>query len=325
MKKESYNNYSSYFIEYTGDINKSLEKVDYAFLYEMFPIAAMIYVENGKEEDLLEAIPNILSIEENLLFNTVILEQEYSLIPPKKLVHNNILSGKDVLIGIAGPGVNFLKDIFIDEDGQSRIVQIFDENIDLEDDKATYGREFSDKNLNRAIDFKRMGYNPYEIVPYMDESAYMESICSIIGHKDLGIVPKCKYAVVKLRAIRKKDLRNGISEEVYDTYGILKAIDYLYKIKMREDKPMVVYLPIEGRTAIKDGSSVIEKAINYYSQLKDFIVVTTTGGNGNSGCYYSDVVKHERSIKSEILNFTQEKASQFWVIHRCTLFRSNFN
>lgn len=311
MNKENYKNYSAYFIEYTGDISKDLEKCDYVFLQDIFPMAAMIYVEKGKEEKLIREIPRILSIEENTLFNTVTLEEEYTLQPTKKLILSNRFDGDGILIGIAGGGIDFLKDLYLDEEKKSRIVGILDEGVDLEDVNNTYGREYSCVRLNRALAFKVRGDNPYDVVPYLGESSYMDELCSVIGHKDFGIVPNCRFAFVKLRGRRNKELKNGFKEEIYDTYGILKALDYLYKIKLRENKPMVVYLPLEGRTAVKDGSSIVEKTINYYSRAGDFVVVATTGGNGNSGCYYSELLRHKGTVKSDIIAYNEVDLHSF--------------
>lgn len=311
MDKENYNNYSAYFIEYTGDISKDLEKCDYAFLQDIFPMAAMIYVEKGKEEKLIREIPRILSIEENALFTTVILEEEYTLQPPKKLIPHNRFHGDGILIGIAGGEIDFLKDLYLDEKEKSRVVGILDEGVDLEDITSSYGREYSSAQLNKAIAFKIKGDNPYDVVPYLGESTYMDELCSVIGHRDFGLVPNCKFAFVKLRGIRNKGLKNGIKEEAYDTYGILKALDYLYKVKLRENKPMVVYLPIEGRTAVKDGSSIVEKTINYYSKAGDFVVVATTGGNGNSACYYSEVLRHKGKVKSQLHALAEGEVHSF--------------
>lgn len=311
MNKENYKNYSAYFVEYTGDISKDLEKCDYVFLQDIFPMAAMIYVEKGKEEKLIREIPRILSIEENTLFNTVALEEEYTLQPTKKLILSNRFDGDGILIGIAGGGIDFLKDLYLDEEKKSRIVGILDEGVDLEDVNNTYGREYSYVRLNRALAFKVRGDNPYDVVPYLGESSYMDELCSVIGHKDFGIVPNCRFAFVKLRGRRNKELKNGFKEEIYDTYGILKALDYLYKIKLRENKPMVVYLPLEGRTAVKDGSSIVEKTINYYSRAGDFVVVATTGGNGNSGCYYSELLRHKGTVKSDIIAYNEVDLHSF--------------
>lgn len=311
MEGKDYNKYSAYFIEYTGDISKDLEKCDYAFLQDIFPMAAMIYVEKGKEERLIQEMPRILSIEENSLFNTVVLEEEYTLQPPKKLIHHNRFNGKDLIIGIAGPGLDFLQPLYLDEEGKSRVVGILDEGVDLEDIYSTYGRAYSSSKVNRAIAFKERGANPYDIVPYMGDSSYIDNISSVIGDREFGMVPNCKFAFVKLRGIRNKSLKNGMKEDVYDTYGILKALDYLYKVKVREDKPMVVYLPLEGRTAVKDGSSIVEKSINYYSRTGDFVVVATTGGSGNSSCYYSDFLRTKESVKTEIITFNEENYQSF--------------
>lgn len=283
IMEEEYKNYIAYFIQYNGDIHEKFQSIDYGFIYEEFPTTTMILVKRGKLKQLLQEVPNIIFIEENDVYISSVMEEEYYEKHEKNEAIKSSFNGEDIIVGIVGQGVNFLDEQFQDEKGKSRIIGLWDQNFSRENDDNTVGREFYEEHINNAIKQKKEGKDPYAEVPHINFSTYVTSLCKVIGDKDSGIIPKCKYVIVRLRTEGKYHCKLGFKEEIYDTYGVLKALDYLFNFKLKENKPMVVYLPLEGRTGIKDGTSILEKAIEYYSRFRGFVIVTTTGGDGD-GC-----------------------------------------
>ena len=68
------------------------------------------------------------------------------------------------------------------------------------------GTEYTRADINRAIEAKNKGNNPYDIVNHIDEVGYGTSIATIIGGRSLGdkdeivgFAPNCEFIIVKLK------------------------------------------------------------------------------------------------------------------------------
>lgn len=84
------------------------------------------------------------------------------------------LSGIDVTMGIIDTGIDYLNDNFIDENGKSRIDFIWDQTLNPIDNSTKnnnipYGVLYDNNDINRAIEMKKLGGDPYSIVASKDE------------------------------------------------------------------------------------------------------------------------------------------------------------
>lgn len=94
------------------------------------------------------------------------------------------LTGKGVIVGILDTGIDYLNKEFMDSDGNTRILGIWDQTISSEssrDNNLPYGTFYSEEDINRAIRLSREGGDPYTIVPSRDEIGHGTSMAGIIG------------------------------------------------------------------------------------------------------------------------------------------------
>lgn len=293
--------YETYFVEYYGDIKSELNKLDYAFLYEELPIYYVVLIAEGRLKDFLKEIPEIISIQQNYVYVLSQMEESNYRVHDKSISLTTKFTGKGVALGIIGPGIDYLDKEFVHEDGRSRVKAIWDQTIEWNNEAETdYGRKYSKRDVEEAIKLHRGGDNPYKTVEHMD-NGYGTNICKVIGGSKFNSVNQCEFAVVKLkrtevltRNMNCIKFRNG---NLYETYDIVKALQYLSELNKTIEDPMVVYLPVESNSGGRNGSSVLERYINYFSNINNNFFVVTNNGNEGDGYRHSDgIINNEEEI-----------------------------
>lgn len=279
--------YETYFVEYYGDIKLKINNLEYVFLYEELPLYYVLLVQEGRLKDLLEDIPDIISIQPNYIYELSQIEEREYTIEDKCINLTSNYDGKGIVVGVVGTGIDYLDTNFITEAGECRIISIWDQTIEWSTKKdEVYGKKYNKEDILEAINLKNLGDIPYKKVQHVDSSGYGTNLCKAIGGNRYNSVNCCEFAIVKLkkaevitRTMNCIKFRNG---NLYEAYDIIKALQYLAELNREMDKPMVVYLPVESNSGGRNGNSVLERYINYYSNInKNFFVVVNNGNEGD--------------------------------------------
>ena len=200
------------------------------------------------------------------------------------------LRGQDVIVGIIDTGIDYLNKEFMDELGKTRILEIWDQTIKGEyNDEVLFGTIYKKEQIDKAIELKENGGDPYSIVPTVDTVGHGTAMAGITSARGYGNVrggaPDSDLVIVKLKEI-SEEVRQYLdfSQEVqviYDEVFVYSALRYLKKIKSKYNKPMVVLLPLQTNGGDHSGNSVIEGKITEYSQDAGFVVVVPSGNQAN--------------------------------------------
>lgn len=316
-------NYETYFIEYFGDITSALSKIDYADAYITENFFAILFVEKGMLNTLLQSVPEIIAIQQNFAYtlSELIIDKDISkesIFYPDSIP----LNGEGVVVGIVGAGVDYLSPRFITEAGDSRILSIWDQTINTgpSPEFFPYGTEYTKENIDTALKTSALGKSPYEIVPHKDDIGHGTAIAGIIGGRNLGgedrlksIVPKCEFAIVKLEEARESVLESaGIekaTKNVYQSTTISSAIRYLSDLQVKLRKPMIVYLPLGSNFGGRDGESILERYIDNLTQRRNFLVATNTGNQGNGRTHTSGTISSTGDTQDILLNISETQTA----------------
>lgn len=304
--------YENYIVQYTGDILKALEPLNYVRGYASGEnYFAAIAVKKGRIQDLLKAVPEIVNIEKSYPFTlselrVVGTETFDNADFPKK---PESLNGEGVIIGIIGTGIDYLNERFMTQDGSSRVIAIWDQTIYKGPTPKTmrYGTDFSKDKIASAVAIKRRGGDPYSIVDHRDEVGHGTALAGIIGGRSLGnedtfksIAPRCDFAIVKLKEAKQATLEmNGISERkghIYESTDIAAAVEYLHKLQISENKAMVVYIPLESNCGGHDGQTTLERYLDIFNMRRGFAITSTTGTEGDKGTHTSGILAQKGDI-----------------------------
>lgn len=291
----NYNEITGFLVEYTSlekleQLNKlpdtSVVIIDNNFAIVFTPFNQILNIEPYVKDITSIEIPVIYTLEQ-----TSPVEASSALI-----FHNNPflqLNGSGVVVGIIDTGIDYLNEEFMREDDTTRILRIWDQSI--EGDTYVYGAklgvEFTESQINEAIQARKNGEDPYSIVNTIDEIGHGTATASIIGARGanpelIGAAPQCSFAIVKLKEAPKVILDYaGVDKSGngrYTTIEVYLAIRYLAKVANELGKPMVVCIPIGSNTGAHDGTNSIETAIETLTKQSGRIFITGTGNEGDT-------------------------------------------
>lgn len=300
-------NAPGYLVEYRGDFKAQIDKVDYACGDIITDTLAVISVSEDKLDRLRKDVPAIIFIEARSIYTLQdISPSDVDNIYQIKSNPYLGLNGKNVLVGIVDTGVNYLNREFMREDDTSRIISLWDQSIEPEEESELYiGRTYSNEEINNAIKAQKNGQDPYEIVPSKDEVGHGTKMAGIIGArgyngKMVGVANNCDFLVVKLfespnyKMILRKN--NIPIVPVYNNSEVVSAIVYLVKEAQELGRPIVIYLGVGSTQGSHDGYNITARFITSISNRSGVIFVAGTGNLGNSEGHVTKYIKNVGDI-----------------------------
>lgn len=182
------------------------------------------------------------------------------------------LFGQGVLIGFVDTGINYQHQAFLNPDGSSRIVSLWDQSIenDVIDADVPFGTEYDKEMINIAL----MDANPLSIVPSVDEIGHGTMLAGIAaGSMDgvqnfQGVAPQAELIVVKLAQAKHYNRAIfGISDtaDCYAETNILIGINYIKNLADRLKRPVVICIGLGSSQGDHDGHSALALYINNLS------------------------------------------------------------
>ena len=201
-------------------------------------------------------------------------------------------NGANTLIGIVDTGIDYTHSAFINQDGKTRIVAIWDQTIG-NDSTYGYGTVYDMDMINKALESP----NPFEIVPHLDEIGHGTILAGIAGGyvkydegAYTGIAPGAQFVVVKLRPAN--DIIQNFYHGMYNPLGfsaldIALAFEYLSFLANQLKKPISICLPSGSNTGPHDGSDALDSIINDYSSNPGICSIISVGDEANKSHHAS--------------------------------------
>lgn len=228
------------------------------------------------------------------------------------------LTGKGVVIGIIDTGIDYLNEEFMDSDGKTRINLIWDQTIDSvldENRKVPFGQIYTSDDINKAIEAKKNGQNPYDIVPSRDENGHGTSMAGIAGASGKnpevqGIARECEFVIVKLVQDVGFKERNGYGNEInaFSSTVIFPAIEVLKRYLLAVKKPVVILLPLGTNSGNHNGDNLIDNYIESITNNIGLAVVTGTGNEGTQDEHVSGIMQDKNS--EEVIEILVEEGQK---------------
>lgn len=255
---------------------------------------AVVFIPYNRISEIKPYIKDIVSSEVQAIYTL----EETSPVDASgaTLFHNNPylqLNGKGVIVGIIDTGIDYLNKEFMNEDDTTRILRIWDQTIDGNQEVygVKMGIEYKEDDINKAIQISKNGGNPYDIVNSRDVIGHGTSIASIVGARGYnpevkGAAPNCYFAAVKLKEaakiLQRKAGINNIKEGRYLGIDIILGIRYLSRLASDVKMPMIICIPLGTNTGAHDGTSEVEGSIESISNQIGVVCVTGTGNEGDT-------------------------------------------
>ncbi|MFL1469187.1 bile acid germinant receptor pseudoprotease CspC [Paraclostridium bifermentans] len=297
----------SYYLLYSGDIKKSFEENNIEKYIILNDQLAAIYVPDTFEPEILNDIKtvdwwspsDVMSSLINITNNITNGESINSSIGGSYIETNPYLNvtGKGVLVAVIDSGVDYLHKDLIDENGISKILYLWDQenNSKTPPEGMIFGSEFTREEINTAIQNQDRSLSS-------DNTGTGTMACGIIaGQGNInreyrGVAKDADLIVVKLREYKGIYYDDRIS---YIGTDFLAALTYVFKIAIKENKPLIINLTIGNMSAINIEASILE---TYGIVDKSGIVIVSGAGNeGNTDIHYQGNVTREDSYTDVII------------------------
>ncbi len=235
---------------------------------------------------------------------------------------NLALFGNGILVGIIDTGIDYQHKAFLNQDGTSRIVAIWDQTIQDGDppEGFTYGTLYNNEQINLAL----KSDNPLSIVPSIDENGHGTAIASIIaGTEDTqnsftGVVPASSLIVVKLKQA-KKNIRaiNFVPEGpvCYQDTDILFAARYLFDTARILRQPLALCIALGTSQAGHDGIGATSTYLSYINEIPQIGVAITAGNEGNNQRHYFgtlDARTYRREFELKVSSIDKKFGLEVW-------------
>ncbi|MGL5380566.1 S8 family peptidase [Clostridium sp.] len=326
-------NYKHFIVEYMGDFDEQIKKIDYACGSSITDTLGVISVKDEDVQRLRKDVPSIIFIEGRSIYTLQEIENSQGIDPSTTGEIGSVkinpylhLTGRGVLVGMVDSGINYLNEEFIREDDTSRILEIWDQGI--QSNSKSYfnmGTVYSNEEINKAIKAHKSGGNPHSIVPSIDEIDHGTKMAGIIGARGYngkmqGVANDCDFLVVKLAQSLnyKKTLReNNLTEvPVYNGTEILSAIEYLRYTARKLNKPLVIYLGLGTTEGSHDGNNMISRFITSLASKEGVVFIAGTGNEWDNEGHVLNYIKNDGEISTAELNIGKDmKTLEFtiWV------------
>ncbi|PFZ68062.1 peptidase S8 [Bacillus toyonensis] len=178
--------------------------------------------------------------------------------------------GQGVIVGIIDFGCDFVHKNFRNQDGSTRILNIWDQNPErINDSPIPYGRVFTKDQINQALNssnpYKTLGYplTPFTEQKRSAHGTHVMDIAAGNGHGTgaPGVAPNADLVFVELAA---SDIPWGGWDVVDSTLGdsaqLLDAVKFI--LDTAGERPCVINISLGTNGGPHDGTSLFEQSID---------------------------------------------------------------
>jgi subtilisin family serine protease len=210
------------------------------------------------------------------------------------------LRGKGVLVGIIDTGIDYRNPIFLQADGSSRIVELWDQTIDSEEgypEGIYYGTVYTQEQINLAL----ASDNPYELVPSRDEIGHGTMLAGIAAGSEApqdnfsGVVPDSGLVIVKLKPAKpsvREIFAIPLDVPAFQENDIIWGVQYIIGVAQRMRMPVSICIGLGSSQGPHDGGGVLGSIL---SVAADFAGVTLSISAGNEGNlrrhFYGEIIR----------------------------------
>lgn len=285
-----------------------------------FPIGAVENLEDNLCYADVQSLYNIIYLDMSLVPNRDVSFFEYPSIPklyglmqtggfdPTSLIASGItqvqrpplsLTGSGVAICVIDTGIDYRNPAFLDENGNSRILAIWDQTIQTgtPPEGFLYGTEYTRADINRALQAE----NPFDIVPSRDENGHGTAMASVAAGSSvrgttsfIGAAPNADIIVVKLKEC-KQYLREFymLPQDVpaYQENDIMLAVKYADSFVELFRRPVVICIGLGTNMGDHAGNSPLSRYLDFVAVKRSRAVVVCGGNEGNAGHHYRGVLE----------------------------------
>ncbi len=206
------------------------------------------------------------------------------------------LTGKGIIVGIVDSGIDIFHPDFRNEDGTTRILELWDQTIPNEEDSNFFynrGKIFSRDEINQALLDNDRSF------PSRDPSGHGTHVAGIAAGngrasrgEQKGVAPESELLIVKLG--------NTFPEGFPRTTELMLGMDYCVRKAADLNIPLALNISFGNSYGSHDGSSLLETFIDNLSNLGRTTIAIGSGNEGNKGRHAAGQLVEENPMQIEL-------------------------
>lgn len=288
-------------VRYTGNLDKvrEINGVDVRELYNGYAVL------NVKKEliDEVANVEEIIYIEKPtaLIFSLLRGKQASCINEVQQTFannENNGLFGEGVIVGIADSGIDFTHEAFRNQDGTTRILNLWDQTND---------RVYNAEEINEALKSE----NPYESVNSVDYSGHGTHVAGIAAgnfaenkNDNLGIATKSSLVIVKMALAGERSFPR--------TTQLMEAVDYMIKVAESYKMPLAMNLSFGNSYGSHDGTSLLSTYLDSMADGRRVSICVGAGNEGDSAGHAGGYVFEPTDVEVQVSRFQKAFSIQLW-------------
>lgn len=274
-------------VKYSGDISSIAQELDMIVV----PLQNEYAIITIREDriDRLSAFEEIEFIEKpKRLFYTVNEGRTASCINPLQTAQYNLF-GKGVLIAIIDSGIDYSHPDFRNEDGTTRIIDLWDQTIPGNPPEGyQIGTLYTREQINAALAVRNMGER-LSMIPSTDLSGHGTHVASIAAGNGRasngryrGVASQSELIIVKLGI--------SVGDSFPRTTQLMQGIDFVVRRAIQLNMPLVINLSFGNNYGAHNGLSLLETYISDIANRWKMNITIGTGNEGTAGKHTSGIL-----------------------------------
>jgi subtilisin family serine protease len=221
------------------------------------------------------------------------------------------LTGEGVIIAVIDSGIDYFLPEFIDENGETRIIAIWDQSLTPGNGMSppkgySEGVLYTRKMINEALKLGRR--EGMAKVPVTDTSGHGTAVAGVAAGTYMGVAPKAEILVVKLG--------KSLNDSFPKTTQLMRGIDYAIRTGVSLNKPVSINISFGNTYGDHRGNSLLEQFIDNVSQVGRTSIIVGSGNEGVSAGHTSGTAFDNRSVEFAVAEYETGLNIQIWKFYQ---------
>ncbi len=218
-------------------------------------------------------------------------------IPPVQSQTGLGLTGNGVVIGIIDSGIDYSHPDFINNDGSSRILYIWDQTIPgLPPEGFRSGTEYTNSQINEALTHTQ----PMLFVPSVDTIGHGTAVAGVAAGNgrssngiERGAAPEASIIAVKLGSTDNANFARSTE--------IMRAVKYISDKAVALNMPLAINISYGTNNGSHDGNSLFERYLDSICEKWKTVIAVATGNEGITAHHFNARLSQGETINTEFV------------------------
>lgn len=206
-----------------------------------------------------------------------------------------LLTGTGIIICVVDSGIDYAHPAFLNLDGSTRILGIWDQTIPGNPPEGFFsGSFYSEEDINRALEASRLAgggiagrRRRQEFVPSEDFSGHGTHVAGIA----LNVAPGASLLIVKLAS--------GKNQDVPKTAELMQAVTFAKRFADSVGMPVAINISYGNNYGAHDGTALTERYLDAVAATARVAVCVGMGNDGGSARHVSRIFEARETWTEE--------------------------